>query len=76
MHLLDEGAHAQRLVVEQRPFVVVLLRHAARRQLQPRPADIGRRHQDHPAAFGDAIGNIELLQFVDDVAAVLARSPA
>jgi len=75
MDLLDKRAHAQTLIIEQGPLVVILLWHASRGQLEPCLADYGGRHEDHTAAFGDAIGDIELLQLADGTPTLLPGEP-
>ena len=55
MHLLDKRADAEALIVEDRPLVGIALGDAAGGELQARAADIGGRHLDDPAAFGDAV---------------------
>src|SRR5271165_389379 len=75
MDLLDEWAHSQALVVEERPVIAVLLRYPASRQLQTRLAGIGGRYKDDTAALGDPIRNIELLQLGDRAATLFSRQP-
>ena len=74
--LFLELGSAEFLVVDQLEADDAALGHPLRREAQPRVVDLCAGDQDRAAAFGNAIGNVHLVERSDDRASVPVREVA